>query len=564
MINDCCSRCKWKCIFSRVCEDDTLQIYTKFIDFDTKNEQDAYLQSLIECQPIKRKRPRCPADKADAANEKPKSRTFKYTVCTSSGRVQVCKNAFLAIHGISSDRVRRLCNLLSEGKSPKDARGKNTPGNTKPGHVIKCIEDHIASFPTKEAHYTSKTVRYLSASLNVKTMWQLFKEKNPDIAVTYKFYLKVFQENFSLAFGRPQVDTCCQCEELSVKIKSPAINDVAKRVYVADLLVHKRRAKKFFKTMESVRHQCLEDSEVAGISMDFMMNLQLPEIPVQETFYLRQLTMNVFNIHDIKTQHAKIYVYHEGVAKKGPNEVCSFLLDYMNNEINPNVKHLHLFSDGAGGQNKNNTVVRFLLAVVETGRFQTVHHYFPIRGHSFLPCDRDFSVIKRKIKRTDRIYTPKEYVELIAQCTVNLGKFTVQMVESKDIKDFKHWWPKFYKKNVVSTESCARSVPRDQKQHFNVSTFMEFVYSADHIGMVRALPFINGLVDHTFVLKSSSDKPDMPIELAYKEGCVPINTKKLDDVKKLQKFIPPGIANDFYEELFQWPTTETTDIERIT
>ncbi|KAJ8888386.1 hypothetical protein PR048_007876 [Dryococelus australis] len=438
------SGCNWKCMPLRVSQDDLLEIYTKFIDFDSKNEQGAYLQSLIQCQSIKRKRLRCPVLHL-MAQEKIKNPTHSNTPCQLPKIECKCPWNFQC--------VRRLCNL-SEGKSPKDARGKNTPGNAKPGSVVKCIEDHIASFPTKQVHYRRKTFRYLSASLNVKKInkhWHFCD-------------LQIFLENVSREF-QPYVWKTAS-GHLSV-LKS----------YL-------------------VRNQCLEDNQVAGICMDYTMNLQLPEIPVQEKFYMRKLAMNVFDIHEVETQ--------SGIAEKGPNEVCSFLLDYINNEISPNVKHLHLFSDGAAGQNKNNSVVRLLLGVVETGRFQTIHHYFPIRGHSFLPCDRDLSVIKRKTKRTYGIYTPKEYIDLIAQSTVTPGKFTVQMVESKDILNFKDWWSKFYKRNV----SYARSVPRDQLQHFNVSAFMEFVYSSDYIGRVQARPLIDGLIDH-----------NLPTELACREGC---------------------------------------------
>lgn len=90
------------------------------------------------------------------------------------------------------------------------------------------------------------------------------------------------------------------------------------------------------------------------------------------------------------------YVYHEGVAKKGPNEVSSFLTDYISNVMDKDIRHLHVFSDGTGGQNKNNTIVRVFLALVELGRFGTIIHYFPIRG-------RDFSVVKRKIRKPYRI-----------------------------------------------------------------------------------------------------------------------------------------------------------------
>jgi hypothetical protein len=64
-----------------------------------------------------------------------------------------------------------------------------------------------------------------------------------------------------------------------------------------------------------------------------MSNLPLPNKPVQEVFYMRQLWVNIFCIHDVKTNQAKMYMYHEGEASKSPNEVCSFLLHYFENCI---------------------------------------------------------------------------------------------------------------------------------------------------------------------------------------------------------------------------------------
>ena len=173
-------------------EDQENETYNKFIDLDTKNEQDAYLQSFIECRPIARKRRKLDEE----ITSKPKSYSFVYSVSTSTGKIQVCKRAFLSVHGISAERVKRLCKLFSEGKSPKDLRGKNALGNAKPGHIIKGIDDHIASFLQKEAHYTSKSYKYLNANLNVRIMWQHFTEKHPNLSVDYKFYLKIFHEHY--------------------------------------------------------------------------------------------------------------------------------------------------------------------------------------------------------------------------------------------------------------------------------------------------------------------------------------------------------------------------------
>jgi hypothetical protein len=56
-------------------------------------------------------------------------------------------------------------------------------------------------------------------------------------------------------------------------------------------------------------------------------------------------------------------------------------------------EELYLLADNSPGQNKNHATVRLCMALTETGRFSREKLYLPVRGHSFLPCDRSFSVI---------------------------------------------------------------------------------------------------------------------------------------------------------------------------
>lgn len=79
-------------------------------------------------------------------------------------------------------------------------------------------------------------------------MHELFIDNNPNLVgvVKYEYYLKYFNDNYGHRFGRLQVDVCSICEELNTKIKSSTLNKVAKRVVIVELLVHKRRAKKFY------------------------------------------------------------------------------------------------------------------------------------------------------------------------------------------------------------------------------------------------------------------------------------------------------------------------------
>ena len=47
------------------------------------------------------------------------------------------------------------------------------------------------------------------------------------------------------------------------------------------------------------------------------------------------------------------------------------------------------------------------------GLFQKIQHIFPIRGHSFLPCDRDFAKTESKKKKVDRLYLPNDWIDVI-------------------------------------------------------------------------------------------------------------------------------------------------------
>ena len=116
---------------------------------------------------------------------------------------------------------------------------------------------------------------------------------------------------------------------------------------------------------------------------------------------------------------------------------------------------VHVYSDNCGGQNKNHALNRVFLALIDTGRFDRIEQYYPIRGHSYIPCDRDFAVKKRKLKKYDRVYTVHQITELIITSSIN-GKFTVEEVATEDIIDFQKWWQKIlhFGRNTGKESSC--------------------------------------------------------------------------------------------------------------
>lgn len=70
------------------------------------------------------------------------------------------------------------------------------------------------------------------------------------------------------------------------------------------------------------------------------------------------------------------------LERRPPNDVCSVLLDFVNNEIPETVKTLYIFSDKSTGQNNNNTSTKMLLALVSMKMFdKIVKISFYVRAH---------------------------------------------------------------------------------------------------------------------------------------------------------------------------------------
>ena len=55
----------------------------------------------------------------------------------------------------------------------------------------------------------------------------------------------------------------------------------------------------------------------------------------------------------------------------------------------------------------------FLFSLVQTGQFELIQHYFPVRGHSFLLCDRDLLKTESKKRKTECVYVPEHWFDVM-------------------------------------------------------------------------------------------------------------------------------------------------------
>jgi hypothetical protein len=359
-------------------------ILQNFNDMDTKNDQDSHLAGLITLKHISRRRSRGTPEEG----QKPHAASYLFKLRNQGHEIMVCKTAFINLHGITSARLRRIqISLVMTGASPKDLRGrhKNRPTeySTEP---LNLIEMHINSFQPRQSHYTRRKNperMYLSESLTIKDMHRMFVAEYC-LNIPYNVYWHIFRTKFNIKFGYPRSDTCAECDSLLHKLNAKDITDEEKDRLLTQKELHLRKSEAFRAIKKNYKAKA-QAGEVLCFTFDFMQNLPLPHIPTNPVFFSRQLWYYIFGIHDLATNEAAMYTYHEGQAKKGANEVTFMLLHYLNNRALPS-RNLVLFSDGCPGQNKNYVMLHFLYMLVHCLKiFDTVNYIFPMRGHSYLP-----------------------------------------------------------------------------------------------------------------------------------------------------------------------------------
>lgn len=133
---------------------------------------------------------------------------------------------------------------------------------------------------------------------------------------------------------------------------------------------------------------------------------------------------------------------------------------------------------------------------------------------------------------------------MIASARRKDSPFVVYEVSNDEILNFKDWWPDFFKKSSNSLQ--------DKKTQFSISKYKQFMYSSESKGYISASEFIGGQEDVFKLLKVKPMDLHFPSNIAY-DGSVGINVKKINDVKKIIKYIPEQ-HREFYNNIVSWKT----------
>ena len=258
---------------------------------------------------------------------------------------------------------------------------------------------------------------------------------------------------------------------------------------------------------------------------DFSQNMELPffgESQPGDTYYFSPLKINVFGIVDCSIFGGKLsaHVYHEGVGKKGGNNVASMLVNEFK-RLNIMVddkqgKELTIIMDNCAGQNKNRMVLRLALYLVEAEYFAKVTFVFYIVGHTKNACDRWFNMLKNlTVKRN--IYT----FEQLTDSMNTHANIHVTVTKESDFKDWDHFFNTIYKQLETG---------KTHKTHI-------FSSNNDNKGIL---------------FRKDDDLPETPVTFQnlMKRGTDTPNRAALLKPPALRAIVPPGIPPIKQVELF--------------
>ena len=181
-----------------------------------------------------------------------------------------------------------------------------------------------------------------------------------------------------------------------------------------------------------------QNKKLRVATLDLEQVIYLPRTNRSEVFYKRRLSCYNFTIYALDTKLCTCYLWHEGIAGRGSNEIASHLHDFLAEADLDGIEEVSLFSDGCAGQNKNTIVLSMLLWFVQhTEHVKQITLHFYETGHGQYEGDSVHSTIERSLKRAGNLYVPSQLETVIRLARKN--PYNVIVVQKSDVRDWKSY-----------------------------------------------------------------------------------------------------------------------------
>ncbi|XP_030747603.1 uncharacterized protein LOC115876055 isoform X2 [Sitophilus oryzae] len=392
--------CRFSCKNITITQQEALlEEYWSYADIARQKD---HICSLVKEMPVVRKRKR----KEDSEVDKKVSRA--YFLPDGKGEVvRVCLPFFCTTFAISKKIVNDALFFKSVNGSylGKDKRKGKPAHNATSKAKVQAVRRFLADFPKVPSHYCRQRSSrlYLAPDLTISKLYQLYTEREGPASVKEPVFRRIFNEfEPPLAIFQPKKDQCSICNEAERK-KTTETDQTYKQ--------HRQR-KENIALMKTKDKKDAENSEtMIYATFDLQAVLTLPFAGDAQIYFSRKLSLMNFTIYD-SMQNGVCFLWDETGGKKGSSEIGTCLLKYIQN-LPREVKHVVLYADTCGGQNRNINVFAALIYAVNTlGTLNIIDLKFMENGHSYLEADSIHATIEKNRKHK-KLYLPRDYKLLI-------------------------------------------------------------------------------------------------------------------------------------------------------
>lgn len=453
--------------------------------------------------------------------------TWIYKVRSGQPKCErVCKRFFLKLYMITNGRLQRVQEKLLEGRELNDGRGKHATRLIK---LTKDAKDLIMTFckslPHKRSHYSrrdSDLFYFENSDLNLRVLYSLFDDyfqsvTGEELSLSRSSFCDYFNHTVPFTFRPPRSDVCDFCFEQQIQGGEDSV----------EYKLHLREAEKH----KELKQSLIDDNTALVLEFDYSQNLPLPKLPVADQFYCRLLWLYLCNVHVHGIGASYMFFYMEGVAKKGANSVCAFLKHAIDRCFDKQRhKKIVLLSDACGGQNRNYTVFSFC-AILAASVHVPVIQVFPVRGHSFSTCDRNFGTYAKVLKRMEVVESPEDYVSAIQMSRE--PPFTMVDAEKKAI--------------IIDFETILKkNVRRDRKMKISEACVIEYRqgYAKLHRNYSLMSASSHSVYCRTTLNELFADVRSLPLSPR-----IGVSSAKAKDVRKLLRYVSAGKRSALEEYL---------------
>ena len=429
--NPCADGC-----FAKVGEDGVKQIFDDFWKLGNWSAQNAYLLSVIRAVPIKSKR-----TKKDVSS---RPCNYEYTVKHNGKQYIVCRPGFISIHGLQIGRLRYLFKkkVTDTGMCIPDKRGRKIPPNRLPDLALQRVHEHIKMLPVTQSHYTrakSTNRVYLPSSTSIPRLYakyfEFYKEKynNDELKpVSEHYYRDVFTQQYNIGTAPPSKDTCTTCDLTNAEIQRAEAEGKDTTMLQQKLEAHKNKAAEAQELLRTPKFD--PDPQRKVVCIDLQQTFPCPRLTTGIAYYKMKLWVYNFCIHDVKTNKSTMFIWEETSGGRGSDEIGSCWLKWLELMNSDTFNTVTIVADNCGGQNKNVVIVLTALQQVHKGRLKRVELVFLVSGHSYMPCDRSFGLIEKRIRTHDTVYTTKDYVDIIRSSNKSFRVVEMRLHDFLDLK----------------------------------------------------------------------------------------------------------------------------------